>query len=503
MPGAMNAYAICHRSVLWVALFFHLALLADSAVETGNVPAHPLKQSPPSEVRELGVWDDAIACAGDDFMILRRGDTLYRLPMIGNGNPEPLVHDPELGGSKSVTLARAGEKLWLLVTPNRTGNIPPFALEVHSGLKAKVDLAGLKLSGKGRIQSHVILPHVNAALLMVDGVDPANRPVFAYINLQTGKVVTFPFGWDLSYFSENLDVAVLETTQRCEDGRRYLQGIDLRTGERIPTVPDRKLSRTSPFSWTDVESIRPLYVCREGEADRSFIAGIVTQGTPRPFQLNLEKVYYLSTAKEQDGFAGFQLRPEGGNGPQRYYQLELRQGSNPEFIGEGIADFSLLGGGNSILVTTGHGHLRKSKEAIFRSRDGAHTFNILDGIERMPPLPVDFVGQDFVTDQLDVKLIDGFGSGIGNELVLCLFTQNRMDMRSIPDPRKVRMLERSSWENAILVDRHGSRWRTTIKGDACDDLWFHKSGKLIMSKRLWNAGGYRVNLSELIVKAGE
>ena len=106
----------------------------------------------------------------------------------------------------------------------------------------------------------------------------------------------------------------------------------------------------------------------------------------------------------------------------------------------------------------------------------------MEGVERPPELDKAFADADFVVDRLTVRLIEGFGSSGHDALVLCLCEQNRQDRRASVLPSDGKLLESFTWRRALVISHDGKRSLTPFfrEGDLPNQIWPHKSGKLIM-----------------------
>jgi len=333
-----------------------------------------------------------------------------------------------------------------------------------------------------------------------------NRPVYFWMSLKSGKVVTFPIGWDLEYFSANQKVAVFGTTLKKGFDRRPLQAVDVGTGEMLTAVPSRPDGVSVPFNWTETQTVKPLYLRRRSTGDEDYLSGISVNGSIFPFAANIDfGRAYLSTAKAHDGFAGFRLRGSGAlNGePSPFWMTQLKPEQNPKLIAAKVTDFARLNEGNCVFVTAGHGHKGESSEAFFRVPDNNATWNVLDEIERLSELDKEFVDKDYVQNKMTIRLIESFGQQ-HDPLVLCLFRHSRGDMRSFDfnlreHPKTV---ERATWRRALILTSTGQRYMTQLfrEGNDPDYIWLHSSGRVIMGTVSWvlpNPDGDRkIHLSE-------
>jgi hypothetical protein len=335
------------------------------------------------------------------------------------------------------------------------------------------------------------------------------------MSLTSGKVVTFPTGWDLDHFSPNRKTAVFEKPVEEDRQGRPLQAVDVRTGSPVAEQPDWLNGGAIPFDWEDAQSVKPVYRHRKGTGVRPCLTGLSVNGSVFPVDVALEETHYLSTAKAKDGFVGFRLRREGaGNGvPSSLWLMGLKDRQAPRLVDTQVTEFAMLGAGDCLFVTAGHGHRGASSEAFFRSARKNATWNVLDGLERLPALDREFADKDYVEDKLTIRVIDGFGHG--GSLALCLFTHSRGDFRSLPvrldraEPEVSKSLERTTWQRAVILTSGGERYMTPLfrEGNLPDGILLHNSGKVIAATYLWESSGStgerKVRLSETAVRLQE
>ena len=96
----------------------------------------------------------------------------------------------------------------------------------------------------------------------------------------------------------------------------------------------------------------------------------------------------------------------------------------------------MLDRGNAVYVTAEPARKASSEnlrhaEAFFHVRADKSSWNVLDGVERLPELDKAIADADFITDRMTVHLIDGFGSSRHDPLVICLCDHHRGDLRAL------------------------------------------------------------------------
>jgi hypothetical protein len=228
--------------------------------------------------------------------------------------------------------------------------------------------------------------------------------------------------------------------------------------------------------------------------------------------LGLEDVRYLSMAKAGDGFAGFRLRLSGASKaqPSSFWIVPFDDPRKVEAIATDVTDFAMLDRGNAVYVTAGPGRNASSEnlrhaEAFFHVRADRSSWNVLDGVERLPKLDKAIADADFITDRMTVHLIDGSGSSRHDPLVICLSEHHRGDLRALTVGQKP-ALQPVTWRRALLITHDGGRCLTPLfrEGNLPDEFWLHNSGKLLMGTYIWKEweGGRKrqMRLSELTVQ---
>ena len=496
-PGSMNRIA-----TLLVPMILLSACTLQAAAESNLkvVSAPALRDYATYETTDLGVWDAAFACDELDCFVLRQGEELFSLPMDAAAKPVKIAAIRQGTKVEIVAAIQSKTRLWLFC---QSPEIAPFALELNSGKRIDLAIPDLRIPGEQApsIQSHIMVPHADAAILMIAGGDrktwprEGNRPVYFWIGLQSGTVVRFPIGWDLEYFSSDQTVAVFEKPQEERFQRRPLQAVDVRTGDTRAEIPNRREGAVIPFDWEDTQRVKPLYVRRPETGDADHFAGASLNGRTYRFDTQLSGVYYLSTAKEKEGFIGFRLRREGSvdSEPSNFWFGPLRENQNPTQVASAVTDFEMFHEETCVLVTTGHGPKKISLEAFVYDHKSKTAWNVLDGIERLPPLGTEFTGRDYIEDKMTVRLVPGHGSGQQGQLVLCLASQVREDRRALAFPPQEKRLKTERWSRAILVSANGWRMVTDIlaNGMMPDAIWLHNSGKIIIGEHKWTAGEAR------------
>lgn len=480
-----------------------------------TVKAPPLHGYSTNQTTDLGVWDAAFACDELDCLVLRQGEKLFSLPMSSRSKPVQIATIRQTPQVEIVAGMHSKTGLWLFCQSRQTA---PFALEVRSGKRIEMAIPGVRIPGEHApdIQSHVLMPHAEAAILMVAGGDretwprEGNRPVYFWIGLRQGKLVRFPIGWDLDYFSSDQTVAVFEKPQEERFQRRPLQAVDVRTGLNAAVVPNRREGGVVPFDWTDTQRVKPVYVRRPETGDTGYFAGVSLNGRAYRFGLPLNGVHYLSTAKEKGGFIGLRLRREGesGSAPATLWFGPLKEQEPPVPVADGVTDFEMLQENTCVFVTTGHGPKGTSSKAFVYDHTSRSAWDVLEGADQLPPLDPELAGKEYVEDKMTVRLVPGYGTAQRGPFVLCLFSHRRGEMRALTFPLEGQgeQVKRETWNRAILVAANGRRPVTgvSLEEKMPDAVWFHNSGNIIVAEHDWTGGdaGRRIQLRRIDLLLG-
>lgn len=468
------------------SLFWSLLVSASAELAQSAAPhAPPMRHCEVRNQRDLGAWDDVFVCNDQDMIVLLRGETLYSLAMIEGAAPKELTKASALADARIVACTSSGDKLWLLFESTKSA---PFAIDAHSGKVSEFEIPGLTVPGSHAcgVQSHVVVRHADAVILMISGGDrqtwprDGNRPVYFWMSLKSGRVVRCPIGWDLDYFSRDQRIAVFQKPQQERFQRRPLQAVDMETGAQVDATPGRGNEGYVAFMWTETEAVKPLYARTAETGDREHLAGISMNGRVLSFNLPLEQTSALSKAREEDGFVGFRVRRKDATiEPGSFWLVQLEDSAEPVRVATAVTDFAMLKSGNCVFTTTGHGSKEASSEAFFRANGDNSVWNVLDGVRRLPDLEREVAEKDFVEDKLTVRLIEGFGTR--SSTALCLFQHVRGDRRAFASPAEGKTVERELWRRAVVVTSEGERCMTRLfrEGQVPNLVWLHNSGLLI------------------------
>jgi hypothetical protein len=516
MNNARSLGFVAARSVLPVFILFH-GTVHGALPPSRPATAPPLRHCKVTATSDLGLWDDVFVPHNQDFVVVRRGNELFSHAMAASSTPKKIGTVPAAEHTQIVAGAVVDSRCWLFLNSTRGA---PCVLDAYSGTVVTLEVPGLKVPGSHTpgIQSSVVVPHANATIFAVSGGDretwprPGNHSVYFWMDLRTGKMARFPIGWDLNHFSADERVAVFAMPKNKQFERRPFQGIEMSTGERSDVLPDRGKESCVPYDWTDKQTVKPLYQQRQGNGDVDYFAGLSVGGLVLPVHLGLNDVRYLSMAKAGDDFAGFRLRRSGASKaqPSSLWIVPFNDPRKVEAIAADVTDFAMLDRGNAVYVTAGPGRNASSEnlrhaEVFFYVRGDNSSWNVLDGLERLPELDKAIANADFITDRMTVHLIDGFGSSRHDPLVICLCDHDRGDLRALTLGQEP-ALQPVTWRRTLLITHDGGRCLTPLfrEGNLPDEFWLHNSGNLLMGTYVWEEweGGRKrqIRLSELTVQ---
>src|SRR5262245_24219517 len=108
------------------------ALLASDSQQAANVTvkAPPLGNCHPALQRDLGVWDDVFVFEDQDFVVLRRAESLFSLSMTKPSRLVKLVTASETSSTEIIFGVVSEDNIWLFLQSFKT---EPFAIEAHTG----------------------------------------------------------------------------------------------------------------------------------------------------------------------------------------------------------------------------------------------------------------------------------------------------------------------------------------------------------------------------------
>ena len=447
--------------------------------------------------QDLGVWDDAFCLPDGNMVVVRRGDGFYSLSFTNPVSPVQLATVAGVAGSRIVAAVATGSRFWVFL---QLPTHDPVAVDLSRGMKVTFDTPIPRLPWKTGpvIQSHVLIPQADAAILMVSGGEGrlwprrGNSPYFFHLGLASGRVTRFDSDWSLEYFSADLTTAYFATP-----GRPCAK-VDMRTAAKLGTgfPNDADDQPFISFHWTDTQALQPLYVRPRKGGGLDQFYGIVVDGRPRRIACETNKTtrLQLEAAAVADDLVAFILRGDGeySGTPQTLWINRMDTGGALEQIATNVTSFALLRGGGCVVVTPDPGGVRSHVEAFFCPR-GNPRWNVLDGVERLPVLAPALGSKDYVEDSFRIDLVSGRGGTGSARAVLCMATHTRCDMRSMPlSPSPISSFVPSLlWRRAVVVTDTGKRQMTPLfrEGALPDMIWFHHGGTVVAGSYSWTQEG--------------
>jgi hypothetical protein len=169
----------------------------------------------------------------------------------------------------------------------------------------------------------------------------------------------------------------------------------------------------------------------------------------------------------------------------------LSDNAEPKQLGVGVREFAILGQGQCVFVAPEPGFSGNSTEAHVYDDKTKSTWNVLEGVERLPDLPENMANKPYVEDNLRFRLVKSFGPPEDGRSVLALATHFRGDARSIPrlwGRNDEPPVPREYWRRGVLLT--STRERSLIQGLTqeifeADWVWLHNSEKLIWGRIEW------------------
>ena len=472
------------------------------AVEPNHIVDPPaLREAAAIEQEELGLWHDVYAPADQDALLLRRGPELFRIAMTSPAEvtsvaSHPLLPNSEIRGSRNSTGG-----FWLFLDSSQS---LPFAIEIISGRIVTFDVPDLVVPGDGapRIQSFVHFD--NAVILMVQGGDRAtwprdgSGPLYFWFGLDTGELVRFPTGWDLTHFSADQRVAVFQAPgempfQSCE-----WKAVETETGRNLKDAPDYREKQYTPFDWGDERRIKPLFA-DEGTSGHRF-AGLSVPGAVYPVTITREGRHYAENSQVHDSHLVFRFRREGEISlvpAPLYAASSLSPETEAVMIDDKSVDVQLFPGGNALFISSqNESDARLRHTAYFYDPERESYWSVFAGVAGLPDLDPDVLAQPYIHDRRRMYLIPGFGSGESTAKNIVVYVHNRGDMRSaVTFDRKPVTIPFDHWSRSIIVTADGARLMTPLfaEHESISKTWFHNSGVVFQGIDEWSGeDGHRL-----------
>lgn len=402
-------------------------------------PASRLVASPPLQklsvgpVHDLGLWDQVYLPRNGNYLVVRRGDALFRQPPNGTSTPALWHRAPLLAQTTVFDDVETAGVHWLFCS-HEIGM--PFALDPVRGTKLVFDVPGLTSppDQPPHIQSMIALPHLGAALVMIAGGQQdkwpltGNGPIYFLALLQKEQVVRMPVGWQLNCFDATMERAA------CGEA-----GFDLRTGEASDCVHPNGAQPWIAFEWTDRDSVQPI---RTMSRDREAITGVNADGVPfmfgDAFQGTLTDTYRLTTQAAAGWVTLDAHRQARGKPENALWFAPLRTGAVPELVAHPVHDHGVLAGGRIVFVSAradagaGAGNEDPPHTAYVWDAADKTTWDVMEGIDGLPPLDPEQRRASGTKDQRWIGLHVGRGHDADGRLALAVVVHDRRDPRDSP-----------------------------------------------------------------------
>ncbi len=228
-------FLLCLALALGSGWFGAFPAKASPVVPVLAAPA--MQECREATVKDLGLWDDALRFEDLDFILLRKKDALFAYSPV-SGSLRKIRSAPDLDNSHLVDTLAWGKQQSpianIIVLPGMVdgltwgkhqwvfyqgGPLLPSAMDLANGNVVTFDIPGVSTNGDEGPAIHAVINAASGPGTIVaitgDGATgwprDGNRPLFYWMDLESGAVKKFPTGWDLNYFSADQKRAVFET----------------------------------------------------------------------------------------------------------------------------------------------------------------------------------------------------------------------------------------------------------------------------------------------------
>ena len=495
------------KFLLCLALVLSGGIIGYSQTNKTEIPlgsAPPMRQCREAKVKDLGIWDDALRFADQDAIVLRKGDALFSYSLVTDRLKQIRVTN-DLAGVHLIDGITWKNQQWVFC---QSVTAMPFAMDLADGKTVTFEMPGVSADGMdGPDINAIINSGVRPATIVVITGDEAkgwpregNRPLYFWMDLESGKVMKFPMGWDLNYFSADQSRAVFENISTNSKMYRPWVTVDMATGGVIDELPDQTEELWSSMDglWQTVfnpyynydyrryvwelrsprTKMKPYPQPGRGYADDTF-AGLSVNGTSLPLTVpGIGVGASCLDAKVAGNLAVFAIANDGHT--ERWlWAAWLDQNESPRLLATNRCVFEMLDHQRCVLL------LSSAAPEIFVYDAASNcVWNVLDGtspetnttpVVRTGVWPAAMSGAG---PMMAYKLIPGFGSARYPTKVLCLCsTGMAVSDNMIPPP--VKRLQ-------ILLTDKGQRYQANLPPDMRDrslnDAWLHNSGKLVINQ---------------------
>jgi len=481
-----------------IKLIRTLGLLAVVTIYLSDTALAALTKAPvllecqTSGPKDLGEWDDVYACGNQDFVLARHDDSLVLISTAAGFEKTNLAKSSILKDTQIDSAIWSGDNIWVFFKSSKG---LPFAFEAHGEKNVQFEIPGLALPGSQAptIDSCVPVLNAHAAIVSVSGGDvktwprDGNRPIYFWLSLDSGRVIQFPIGWDLDYFSPDQAVAVFAKGVVMSDGRRAFQGIKMSTGEATEKFPSCETDLFVGYSWTDRATVKGLSFGRSLLPNVNYLQGVSINGDV--FHLDIpnsaEQGHVAVKMKVNDGFAGFCFASSDlrAGSPASFWLAPLKEHGKAENLQDGVFDFSLLSAGRCLIATNDKPSENQATKVLFEAYDNSSSWDVMDGVEHPPDADVKRADNSYVKDEASVHLVDGVGSNEHAPLALTIFSVTRRQSSPFSGVVDVKVI----WRRVIAITRDGKRCMTALfqNGIEPDGIWLNRAGTVIAVTKNW------------------
>jgi hypothetical protein len=476
------------RRFFWLLAVVMICLSNTAWADLAKAPA--LLECQTLGPTDLGTWDDVYECADQDFILARREDSLVLISTDIGFVKTNLAKSSMLKDTLIDSAVRSGDRIWVFF---KSSKAVPFAFDVHAGKTVQFVVPGLAVPGSQtpRIDCCVPVRSAHAAIVSVSGGDAktwprdGNRPVYFWLSLDSGKIIQFPIGWDLDYFSSDQSVAVFAKGEVMSDGRRAFQGIDMKTGAAADKFPNSETELFVGYDWEDRTAIKALSFGQSLLPNVNYLQGVSINGDVFHIDIpnSAEQGNVLDKMKATDGFVGFCFSRSGHVGPRSFWLAPLKDHGKAENLGDCISDFSLLSAGRCAVAITGKPQENQAPEMLFEAYDNSSSWDVMDGIAHPPDAGGKRADGGYVKDEASVHLIDGVGSSEHAPITFAIFSVTRRQAGPFSGAEDVKVI----WRRVIAITGEGKRYMTSLfqNGIEPDGIWLNKAGTTITVTRDW------------------
>lgn len=519
---------LCLSLVFWGGLFGGFQTKAD--IDVPIVAAPEMRECPKAVITDLGLWDDALRFENLDIVLLRRQATLFTYSLV-TGDFKKIHTMPKMIDSRLVDGMTWKNRQWVFC---QSKTVMPFAVDLSNANTVNFEIPGVKMpASHGPTMEAFINPEFGpGTIVAINGAGVAdwprdgNRPLYYWMNLESGGVVKFPTGWDLSCLSADQRRAVFENIPTNAWTDRPWVTVDMATGKVVVDLPDQTKGMWSeayhrdqpnPFHrfdyrrhvW-DLRSSRTPAKLLNHQPGRGYIddkfAGLCIDGTEYPLTVPDIHQYECRDAMTEGNLAIFQIGWEGSTG-NSLWAARLSRNVPPWLLATNCS-FEMLGGQRCALLVY-NGLPATVPQALVYDAESNTAWDVLDGVPSRSGIPAPVGGAEghgtagwIATSEtgpmVPSRMIPGFGSKDYAAKVLCLCsTEHDFADNVIPPPVQTMR---------IMLTAQGRRYQINFPPGTrhwCwDHSWLHNSGKLIVCQYdndLMNRKPFHVYVTDLRV----